>query len=190
MSIVNESGLYNLTFQSRKEEAKKFKRWVTREVLPQIRKGGSYSLPGAARTGLPVFVRRFNDNWDRVDAGHFSVISELFIRVYGKFEQAGHQIAEKGPDGKELRPDVSVGKTFPKWLEANHSNLKDEYKKYSHLLPGGMEVDARQYKLSVLPVFIEFVETVWLQKHAYGYLESRDVVALQYLPKLLPPISK
>ncbi len=41
-SIVNESGLYSLAFLSRKNEAKKFKKWVTAEVLPAIRKTGSY----------------------------------------------------------------------------------------------------------------------------------------------------
>ena len=41
--IVNESGLYHLIFQSRKPEAKAFRRWVTSEVLPELRKTGSYS---------------------------------------------------------------------------------------------------------------------------------------------------
>ena len=45
MTIVNESGLYNLIFQSRKPEAKAFKKWVTSEVLPSIRKNGTYSNP-------------------------------------------------------------------------------------------------------------------------------------------------
>lgn len=45
MVIVNESGLYHLIFQSRKPEARKFRKWVTGEVLPQIRKTGSYSSP-------------------------------------------------------------------------------------------------------------------------------------------------
>ena len=43
--FVNEPGLYNLIFQSRKPEAKEFQRWVYREVLPSIRATGSYSLP-------------------------------------------------------------------------------------------------------------------------------------------------
>lgn len=42
MYIVNESGLYNLILQSRKEEAKTFKRWITHEVIPSIRKNGGY----------------------------------------------------------------------------------------------------------------------------------------------------
>ena len=43
VSIVNESGLYSLILRSRKPEAKLFKRWITHEVLPTIRKtGGAY----------------------------------------------------------------------------------------------------------------------------------------------------
>jgi len=41
--IVNESGLYNLIFSSYKPEAKKFRKWVTSEVLPSIRVSGKYS---------------------------------------------------------------------------------------------------------------------------------------------------
>lgn len=44
MTIINESGLYSLIFSSRLPDAKKFKRWVMSEVLPSIRKTGSYSM--------------------------------------------------------------------------------------------------------------------------------------------------
>lgn len=44
MLVINESGLYTLILRSNKPEAKKFKKWVTAEVLPSIRKTGSYSL--------------------------------------------------------------------------------------------------------------------------------------------------
>ena len=45
VNYVNESGLYALIFGSSKPEAKVFKRWVTSEVLPSIRKNGSYMTP-------------------------------------------------------------------------------------------------------------------------------------------------
>lgn len=45
MTIINESGLYSLILSSKLPNAKKFKRWVTSEVLPTIRKTGSYQLP-------------------------------------------------------------------------------------------------------------------------------------------------
>ena len=47
MLIVNEFGLYSLVLSSRKQEAKAFKRWITHEVLPSIRKTGGYSKPNA-----------------------------------------------------------------------------------------------------------------------------------------------
>jgi len=43
MTIINESGLYSLIFGSKLPSAKKFKRWVTTDVLPQIRKHGMYA---------------------------------------------------------------------------------------------------------------------------------------------------
>lgn len=45
VTIINESGLYSLIFGSKLESAKRFKRWVTSEVLPAIRKTGSYQKP-------------------------------------------------------------------------------------------------------------------------------------------------
>lgn len=48
MNMVNESGLYNLIFQSRKPEARAFRKWVTQEVLPNIRKYGFYMTPEKA----------------------------------------------------------------------------------------------------------------------------------------------
>lgn len=44
MLLLNESGLYALLFKSRKEEAQRFQLWVTNEVLPSIRKTGTYSV--------------------------------------------------------------------------------------------------------------------------------------------------
>jgi len=44
MNLISESGLYSLIFTSRKEQAKRFRKWVTAEVLPTIRRTGSYEL--------------------------------------------------------------------------------------------------------------------------------------------------
>ena len=49
MNLVSESGLYNLIFQSRKPEAKAFRKWVTSEVLPTLRKTGRYELQSGNR---------------------------------------------------------------------------------------------------------------------------------------------
>lgn len=48
LTIVNESGLYSLILRSRKPEAKRFKKWVTAEVLPTIRRTGAYTRSKSA----------------------------------------------------------------------------------------------------------------------------------------------
>lgn len=183
VKCVTEAGLYQLIFKSKKESAKQFKRWVVREVLPQIRKTGSYAVP---RKGTPVFVRRFNANWHRVENGYFSVISELYIRVHGRFEQFGCIIADVGPDGKEIRPDVSVGLLFSKHLKLFHPQHVTRRKKYLHVFEDGLQVEAWQYPIDVLPIFIEYVETIWLKEHAPEYLQKRDTAALPFLQRILP----
>ena len=52
--IINESGLYALIFGSRRESAKRFKHWVTSEVLPALRKTGHYIMPGYERKATSV----------------------------------------------------------------------------------------------------------------------------------------
>lgn len=74
MTVVNESGLFNLVLGSRKPEAKRFKRWVTHEVLPSIRKTGSYAVPGSM-AALPAPTQ------DRVTA--ILMIGEAVAKVPG-----------------------------------------------------------------------------------------------------------
>jgi prophage antirepressor-like protein len=53
-NIISESGLYALIQRSRKPEAKKFRKWVTSEVLPSIRKTGGYGIHDAERTKIAI----------------------------------------------------------------------------------------------------------------------------------------
>ena len=55
-SIINESGLYSLILSSKLPEAKKFKHWVTSEVLPQIRKTGGYVAPRTYAEALRAYA--------------------------------------------------------------------------------------------------------------------------------------
>lgn len=181
-TIISESGLYALIFKSSKPSAKKFRKWVTKEVIPSIRKKGSF---GINRLETPNFVIRFNDNWDNTDKGYFSVISELFVRLYGRFEKAGYQIPNKAFDGKEMRPDGSVGSLFARFLRDNHPEFANDFKMYPHRFPSGLVVEARQYKNDLLPIFIKYIDDVWIMEKAQNYFKERDVLALDYLPKLI-----
>jgi len=54
MWVVNEPGLYSLIIRSNKPEAKNFKRWITHEVLPTIRKTGRYEIQGVSELDLII----------------------------------------------------------------------------------------------------------------------------------------
>lgn len=64
--LINESGLYSLMLKSKLPGAKKFKRWVTAEVLPSIRKTGAYSMQGAGRDA-PAEDAMFERLWAELE---------------------------------------------------------------------------------------------------------------------------
>lgn len=64
MTVINESGLYHLIVLSKKPEAKRFRKWVTAEVLPSIRKTGRYEMPSVeARDETDVLPDRSMSQW-------------------------------------------------------------------------------------------------------------------------------
>lgn len=56
VTVINESGLYSLIFGSKLEGAVRFKRWVTSEVLPTLRKTGSYMMPKLSKEMQALFM--------------------------------------------------------------------------------------------------------------------------------------
>lgn len=182
VNIVSESGLYNLIFKSRIPGARRFKRWVTKEVLPTIRKSGTYSL---LQQKMPIFAIRYNENWHKIEHGYFSVLSELFLRLHCEFEKLGYIIPDYALNGKEMRPDVSVGLHFTKHLKDEHQDLQHLFKTYKHSFLNGKIVDAKQYKKDLLTIFAIFIDEIWIPKYAEIYFKERDPKALEYLPKLI-----
>lgn len=55
-NFVNEDGLYDVILDSRKPEAKAFRKWITSEVLPSIRKTGSYAVKNMSRKELALMI--------------------------------------------------------------------------------------------------------------------------------------
>ena len=66
--IINESGLYSLIFGSKLESAKKFKKWVTSEVLPAIRKTGAYHLPQTTEGKIALLAQGHTELKAEVDS--------------------------------------------------------------------------------------------------------------------------
>ena len=91
MVVINESGLYSLIFGSKLDTAKKFKRWVTSEVLPAIRKTGSYSLPQTQLERDPRWIetRRLGKKTRKLLTQAIQALEEYF-NARGTFFPAGY----------------------------------------------------------------------------------------------------
>lgn len=80
-SVINESGLYSMIFGSKLETAKRFKRWVTSEVLPTLRRSGAYSM--GQKCPLDAAV-----------AGNVADLGRVTERIMKGQGSAPHKIAE------------------------------------------------------------------------------------------------
>lgn len=88
MTIINESGLYNVILRSDKPEAKPFRKWVTSDVLPNIRKHGAYMTPETLQAAIlnPDYllkvVTALKEETDRrkaLEAANASLVVDLEI---------------------------------------------------------------------------------------------------------------
>lgn len=81
MTVVNESGLYSIVLGSRKPEAKQFKRWITHEVIPTIRKTGGYV------NNDDLFVNTYLPNADDTTKALFRSTLETIRAQNAKLEE-------------------------------------------------------------------------------------------------------
>lgn len=95
---VNESGLYSLIFGSKLETAKKFKRWVTSEVLPALRRTGTYSINTTYQYPLPAStfesVATLGRLIERVMKAEKACPHEIAMVLRPVFQQAGIDIGD------------------------------------------------------------------------------------------------
>lgn len=107
--VINESGVYALIFGSKLESAKRFKQWVTAEVLPSIRKTGSYQKPMTVAEQIQLLAQGNQDHEERIeklentmtiDYGQQKYLGDLVSRVVievlgGKKSNAYDEIGKK-----------------------------------------------------------------------------------------------
>ena len=84
LSVVSESGLYALTFTSRKEKAKRFRKWVTNEVLPSIRTTGRYdAAEQTAVADADMMEKQPFPEWPLEELRTKKGVVEMYRRTYG-----------------------------------------------------------------------------------------------------------
>lgn len=104
-TIINESGLYSLIISSKLPSAKKFKHWVTSEVLPSIRKTGSYTVkPMTNDKELDIRLKEANSRQ-----------AELYLRIadnvqVSEYKQILNSLAVEAMSGKKYLPLPEVNK--------------------------------------------------------------------------------
>lgn len=103
--VINESGLYSLILSSKLATAKKFKRWVTSEVLPAIRKTGQYQVPSDPISALRLMFEAQTQTNEAV-AKHDLRITELEENKLlnpGEYNFLNHQVRKRVKTIKEVR---------------------------------------------------------------------------------------
>lgn len=93
-NCVNEYGLYSLVLASRKREAKDFKRWITHEILPSIRKTGSYKKPMSTSEKIRLLAQgneELNERVDMVD-GRVTDLENNMTIDYGQQVVIGDEV--------------------------------------------------------------------------------------------------
>ena len=127
---------------------------------------------------LPYHLRRYMANMHNVPYGYFSMLNEVTLHLIGPLEQLGYIVSSS------QIPDISLGKTFSKFLREKGYDV-DSFPKYHHYYEDGRVVEARAYPDELLGVLKKFFVETWLKDKSYNYFYERDKNALPYLEKLL-----
>lgn len=134
LQAVNESGLYALVFKSRKPEAKRFRKWVTSEVLPSIRKTGGYDggidrndpLNMSHRADIAVSTDRTFRSWMRTaramgmsQAHAIRLANEKTIAATGVdvIAESGYVVPDAPNSARERSPEAFAVQFLDEWRD-------------------------------------------------------------------------
>lgn len=148
LTIINESGVYSLVFSSKLEAAKRFKHWVTAEVLPAIRKKGGYLTPEAADQ-LAAAVQ------ERVRASIMEPLQALAARVEAlenavtdPFAVIPPTLPTPLPENRTSKPQPPGREYMRRWMRTASEKLNLMSSKFNmgngavlHLLYGYLETE-------------------------------------------------
>ena len=153
MAIVNESGFYSLVLSSKLPSAKKFKRWVTSEVLPQIRQTGGYNSKG-----LSEFIKKQQEQINNLHSMVLNLINDaeriekcVGIRSkqvfnYSRYIKNRLGIRKIDANYEVIKQRILFENNCQRWEELTYQDeiidrideLVDKYKNYEQLMFKGV----------------------------------------------------
>lgn len=159
MTIINESGLYTLVLGSKLDSAKRFKRWVTFEVLPAIRKTGSYNKPMTEAEQIRLLAKGATELYERVDKVETKIETlENDMPLYGcEIEEVSQHVRRKavsvlGGKDSEAYNDGSIRSLV---FSDIYTQLKREY---------GLVTSYKSIKRKYLADVHEFIDSYELPR--------------------------
>lgn len=161
IGIINESGLYAAIFGSKLESAKKFKKWVTSEVLPQLRKTGTYGSPKLPQTPMELLEL------------HYEAIKQVDSKV--------NTLEERFNDFEQSLP----------LLPEDADNVSKEVKKRVVELLGGKDSNAYHNKSLSQKVFKDAYRNLKGNFDVSSYKaikRNRKEIAIQIAREYHPPL--
>ncbi|MDO0996635.1 phage antirepressor [Staphylococcus hominis] len=156
--IINESGLYNLIFSSKLESAKRFKRWVTSEVLPAIRKHGLYATDNVIENTLnnPDYIINILTEYKKEKEHNLVLeqqVKENKPKVLFADSVAGSDnsilVGELAKLLKQNGVDIGQNRLF-KWLRNNGYLIKKNGESYNLPTQRSMDLEILDIKKRVI----------------------------------------
>lgn len=155
VNCVNESGLYALIFGSKLENAKRFKRWVTNEVLPAIRKQGHYECPIATITpSQQLQLREEVARRAKAVSAHYQTV---YRALYARFQVPRHT--------EILAKDFGAAIDFIRTVDLRTPVVRDEEPAHEMLPTAKAQVLAS----------VEFCEHVRTLVYCWRYLFKKEI---------------
>jgi len=158
VTIINESGLYSLIFSSKLESAKRFKRWVTSEVLPAIRKHGLYATDNLIENTLnnPDYIINVLTEYKKEKEHNLALkqqVKENKPKVLFADSVAGSDnsilVGELAKLLKQNGVDVGQNRLF-KWLRNNGYLIKKSGESYNLPTQKSMDLEILDIKKRVI----------------------------------------
>lgn len=171
VNVINEPGLYAVVLGSRKPEAKAFKRWITHEVIPIIRKTGGY----VANDDL--FVETYFGDADESMKSAFRATLERVRRLNEEKKALNETVAVQSQQIAEMRPKVTYYDVILNSPDAiTMSVIAKDYGKSAKWLNKKLNELGVQFKQGdIWLLYAEHADKGYTKTETYTYVDSSDI---------------